>query len=99
MTGIIMIALHRVYRSTGFCAPYNGSVCARWLALTPLVFFDSSIPHPEQDAEARVMSIQKALPDSFSMECRERSLQLLCHRTFPDCDTSSGRPQPKPLCR
>ena len=83
----------------GFCAPYNGTVCADWLSTGRMVFYNSSLNNPEMDPERIVWDLLDEMIDTFGDMCRVPATQLLCHYAFPDCDTSLGQSQPKPLCR
>lgn len=87
-------------RKPGYCAPYNGTVCKKYLGNSE-VFYNNSSPGSMGENEQIVMDLLKDLieieqPNSF---CRVPAEKMLCHYAFPNCDKSTAKPEAKPLCR
>uniref|UniRef100_A0A8C3ABM1 receptor protein-tyrosine kinase n=1 Tax=Cyclopterus lumpus TaxID=8103 RepID=A0A8C3ABM1_CYCLU len=82
----------------GYCSAYRGDVCRAVLRDDLLVFFNSSVPDPEDMQEYLVQSWWTEL-EGLSALCSPAALALLCHSSFPDCNPSGLGPAPKPVCR
>ncbi|XP_016092971.1 LOW QUALITY PROTEIN: muscle, skeletal receptor tyrosine protein kinase-like [Sinocyclocheilus grahami] len=89
----------RLYKgSAGYCSTYRGDVCRNELRRDVLVFFNYSLPNPEDAQEYLAQSAWGEL-DGVSSFCRPAARSLLCHATFQDCNPSGLGPAPKPVCR
>uniref|UniRef100_A0A8C1K609 receptor protein-tyrosine kinase n=1 Tax=Cyprinus carpio TaxID=7962 RepID=A0A8C1K609_CYPCA len=84
--------------SAGYCSTYSGDVCQNVLRRDALVFFNYSLPNPEDAQEYLAQSAWGEL-DGVSSFCRPAARSLLCHATFQDCNPSGLGPAPKPICR
>lgn len=83
---------------SGYCSAYRGDVCRAALRDDLLVFFNSSLPDPEDTQEYLVQSWWAEL-EAVSALCSPALRSLLCHASFPDCNPSGVGPAPKPVCR
>lgn len=63
-----------------------------------LVFFNSSLPDPEDLQEYLVQTFWPEL-EGLGSACHPAMRSLLCHSAFPDCNPSGIGPAPKPVCR
>ncbi|CAF89668.1 unnamed protein product, partial [Tetraodon nigroviridis] len=89
----------RLYKgAAGYCSGYRGDVCRAILQDDQLVFFNSSLPDPEDLQEYLVQSLWPAL-EGLGAACGPAMHSLLCHSAFPDCNPSGFGPAPKPVCR
>ncbi|KAM6902973.1 LOW QUALITY PROTEIN: muscle, skeletal receptor tyrosine-protein kinase [Xenentodon cancila] len=98
-TARVTVAEWRLYKGiAGYCSAYRGDVCRTILQEDLLVFFNSSLPDPEDMQEYLVQSWWAELED-LSGPCSPAVRSLLCHSSFPDCNPSGLGPAPKPVCR
>lgn len=89
----------RLYKgSAGYCSMYRGEVCHGLLRRSALVFFNSSLPDPEQAQEFLAHGGWAEL-EGTSPLCQPAARSLLCHAAFQDCSPSDLGPAPKPVCR
>ncbi|KAM9425767.1 muscle, skeletal receptor tyrosine-protein kinase [Pholidichthys leucotaenia] len=96
---ICVSSSNRLYKGlTGYCSAYRGDVCRTVLRDDLLVFFNTSLPDPEDMQEYLVQSWWVEL-EGLSGLCSPAMRSLLCHSSFPDCNPSGLGPAPKPLCR
>uniref|UniRef100_H3BWN1 receptor protein-tyrosine kinase n=1 Tax=Tetraodon nigroviridis TaxID=99883 RepID=H3BWN1_TETNG len=95
----VTVAEWRLYKgAAGYCSGYRGDVCRAILQDDQLVFFNSSLPDPEDLQEYLVQSLWPAL-EGLGAACGPAMHSLLCHSAFPDCNPSGFGPAPKPVCR
>uniref|UniRef100_A0A8C1VEG2 receptor protein-tyrosine kinase n=1 Tax=Cyprinus carpio TaxID=7962 RepID=A0A8C1VEG2_CYPCA len=98
-TAKITVSGFRLYKgSAGYCSTYRGDVCRNELRQDMLVFFNYSLPNPEDAQEYLAQSAWGEL-DGVRSFCRPAARSLLCHATFQDCNPSGLGPAPKPVCR
>uniref|UniRef100_A0AAQ5YCL8 receptor protein-tyrosine kinase n=2 Tax=Amphiprion ocellaris TaxID=80972 RepID=A0AAQ5YCL8_AMPOC len=98
-TARVTVAEWRLYKGVaGYCSAYRGDVCRSILQDDSLVFFNSSHSDPEDMQEYLVQSWWAEL-EGLSGMCSPAVQSLLCHFSFPDCNTSGLGPAPKPVCR
>ncbi|KAI5100042.1 muscle, skeletal receptor tyrosine-protein kinase isoform 1 precursor [Silurus meridionalis] len=98
-TAKITVSEWRLYKgSAGYCSMYRGEVCRGLLGRSALVFFNSSLPEPEQAQEFLVRGGLAEL-EGTSPLCLPAARSLLCHAAFQDCSPSGLGPAPKPVCR
>ncbi|XP_073730080.1 muscle, skeletal receptor tyrosine-protein kinase isoform X2 [Misgurnus anguillicaudatus] len=98
-TAKITVSEWRLYKGTsGYCSTYRGDVCLNELHRDALVFFNYSLPNPEDAQEDLAQSAWDEL-EGVSSFCRPAVRSLLCHATFQDCNPSGLGPAPKPVCR
>ncbi|KAH9366562.1 hypothetical protein HPB48_020997 [Haemaphysalis longicornis] len=83
----------------GFCSPYTGSSCRRFLG-SGLVYYNIS-----QDASPVVLNEQLTqqlwdeLISSLLEPCRSAAEVMICHYAFPQCEWRARLAIAKPLCR
>ncbi|XP_058268314.1 muscle, skeletal receptor tyrosine-protein kinase isoform X2 [Hemibagrus wyckioides] len=98
-TAKITVSEWRLYKgSAGYCSMYRGEVCRGLLRQSALVFFNSSLPEPEQAQEFLAHGGWAELEGTSSL-CQPAARSLLCHAAFLDCSPSGLGPTPKPVCR
>lgn len=73
-------------------------MCRTSLSDDRLVFFNSSLPDPEDLQEYLVQTFWPEL-EGLGSACHPAVRSLLCHSAFPDCNPSGIGPAPKPVCR
>lgn len=96
---IMFSSFPRLYKgSAGYCSMYRGEVCRGLLQRSALVFFNSSLPDPEQAQEFLAHGGWAELEGTSSL-CQPAARSLLCHAVFQDCSPSGLGPTPKPVCR
>ncbi|XP_077500568.1 tyrosine-protein kinase transmembrane receptor Ror2-like [Amblyomma americanum] len=84
----------------GFCSPYTGSVCRRFLGPSGLVYYNIS-----QDASPVVLNEQltqqlwEEFISSLLEPCRSAAEVMICHYAFPQCEWRARLAIAKPLCR
>ncbi|KAJ8260943.1 hypothetical protein COCON_G00166660 [Conger conger] len=89
----------RLYKGTlGFCSPYRGGVCRGSRGQDALVFFNSSLPDPEDSQEFLAQNALGKLEEVGSL-CRPAARALMCHHIFQECNPTGLGPAPKPVCR
>ena len=96
----------------GYCAPYKGSVCKRFLKKPILVYYN----HTEtEDEELEIESDKFNFPQPLNEKitgnlwgelispllepCKSAASALLCHYAFPSCGYTLHGAVSKPLCR
>ena len=83
----------------GYCAPYNGQVCRKYLQGRGLVWFNIS-----QDNsggwlnEQIVQSLHDEIIKKLAEPCQSAAEALLCKYAFPDCTLKDGVAIGLPLC-
>ncbi|XP_051175096.1 tyrosine-protein kinase transmembrane receptor Ror2 [Leptopilina boulardi] len=98
-TIILMISLlHcgftlKKYESQGYCAPYSGKVCKKYLTGIGKVWFNDTRDNPggllnEQTA----MNLWEELIVNLNEPCRSAAEKMLCLYAFPQCRNSIGLP-------
>ena len=86
-------------KSQGYCAPYNGQVCRKYLQGRGLVWFNISQDNSggwlnEQITQNLWDEVVKKLKEP----CRSAAEALLCKYAFPDCTLKEGVAVGLPLC-
>ena len=79
-------AVEDVTKSKGYCAPYNGQVCRKYLQGRGLVWFNISQDNSggwlnEQIAQ----NLHDELIRKLAEPCKSAAEALLCKYAFPDC--------------
>ena len=92
------MVLFKCCRKTGYCAPYNGTICKEFLGNSE-VFFNASSPGRMEENERIVINLLAELRNTTGPFCRIPSKKFLCHYAFPDCDKRGTYPEAKPTCR
>ncbi|CAG2171623.1 unnamed protein product, partial [Oppiella nova] len=87
---------------SGYCAPYSGTVCRRYIPNNSLVYFNLTtddfgvhIPLNEMIAQ----NLWTELISSLQEPCRSAAETLFCNYAFPQCHYTQGSPVSKTLCR
>lgn len=87
---------------SGYCAPYTGSVCRRYIPIHSLVYYNfttddygTHIPLNEQITQG----LWSELISSLQEPCRSAAETLLCYYAFPQCEWTQGYPMSKALCK
>ncbi|KFM69805.1 Tyrosine-protein kinase transmembrane receptor Ror2, partial [Stegodyphus mimosarum] len=84
----------------GYCAPYTGHVCRRYLNDSSLVYYNfTSENHPIPLNEQITEELWSELISSLLEPCRSAAEVILCYYAFPKCEWSDGVARLKPLCR
>ncbi|XP_061119263.1 muscle, skeletal receptor tyrosine-protein kinase [Conger conger] len=98
-TAKVTVSEWRLYKGTlGFCSPYRGGVCRGSRGQDALVFFNSSLPDPEDSQEFLAQNALGKLEEVGSL-CRPAARALMCHHIFQECNPTGLGPAPKPVCR
>jgi hypothetical protein len=88
-----------VAKSKGYCAPYNGQVCRKYLQGRGLVWFNIS-----QDSsggwlnEQITQNLWDEMISKLKEPCKSAAEALLCKYAFPDCVLQEGVAIGLPLC-
>ena len=96
------IHLPMSFRTSGICAPYNGTRCASVLGSSSVFLnLTRSNPFYEQELYAGELLDQMFsvdAPDMIHQRCDGHGQKLICNYMFPPC-THYLDPKPVPLCR
>uniref|UniRef100_T1J9X7 receptor protein-tyrosine kinase n=1 Tax=Strigamia maritima TaxID=126957 RepID=T1J9X7_STRMM len=85
---------------SGYCAPYNGNVCRKYLKKSGLIWYNMSHTSPGGWLHERItMELWEELILSLTEPCRSAAQVLLCHFAFPECKVIDGKASRMPLCR
>lgn len=83
----------------GFCSPYTGSACRRFLG-TGLVYYNiSQDTSPVVLNEQLTQQLWDELISSLLEPCRSAAEVMICHYAFPQCEWRARLAIAKPLCR
>ncbi|XP_043466704.1 tyrosine-protein kinase transmembrane receptor Ror2 [Leptopilina heterotoma] len=95
---LVIIGLHcafalKKYENQGYCAPYSGKVCKKYLTGIGKVWFNDTRDNPggllnEQTA----MNLWEELIVNLNEPCRSAAEKMLCLYAFPQCRNSIGLP-------
>lgn len=98
----VAVTPRREFGSTtpGYCAPYNGKICRKYLNNTGLIWYNMSHESPGGWLHEQItMGLWTELVQSLREPCRDAAEGLLCHYAFPECGLVEGKAVGKPLCR
>ncbi|KAE8743856.1 Tyrosine-kinase receptor Ror2 [Frankliniella occidentalis] len=99
---VVLDTVSTVPQPSGFCAPYNGKVCRKYLANSDWVWYnvsDNESPGSGWLSEKIVQNLWEEMDSKLKEPCRSNAEQLLCTFAFPKCTMQGGHQAPLPLCR
>ncbi|KAK3924963.1 Tyrosine-protein kinase transmembrane receptor Ror2, partial [Frankliniella fusca] len=99
---VILDTVSTVPQPSGFCAPYHGNVCRKYLAHPDWVWYnvtDNENPGSGWLSEKIVQNLWEEMDLKLKEPCRSNAKQLLCTFAFPKCTVQGVHQAPLPLCR
>nr|XP_012146391.1 PREDICTED: tyrosine-protein kinase transmembrane receptor Ror2 isoform X2 [Megachile rotundata] len=79
--------------SQGYCAPYRGKICKKYLADIEKVWFNDSNDNPGGWLNERITTnLWEELIQRLVEPCRSAAEKMLCMYAFPRCNNSVGLP-------
>ncbi|XP_006618521.1 tyrosine-protein kinase transmembrane receptor Ror2 isoform X1 [Apis dorsata] len=79
--------------SQGYCAPYNGKICKKYLTGIGKVWFNDSNDNPGGWLNERITTnLWEELIQRLVEPCRSAAEKMLCMYAFPQCHNSVGLP-------
>ncbi|CAH0553754.1 unnamed protein product [Brassicogethes aeneus] len=87
---LVFSNLPSVY-SQGFCGPYHGKVCKKYVDNTKIVFYNNTGGY---ENEQIAINLWQELITGYEEPCKSAAEKLLCVYAFPECNVD----KPLPLC-
>ncbi|XP_011503745.1 PREDICTED: tyrosine-protein kinase transmembrane receptor Ror2 [Ceratosolen solmsi marchali] len=77
----------------GYCAPYNGKICKKYLTGIGTVWFNDSIDNPSGWLNEKITTdLWDELIQKLTEPCRSAAEKMLCFYAFPQCQGIVGLP-------
>ena len=95
----------------GYCAPYKGSICKKFLRKHFLVYYNHTESDEEEDSDRDLDKLNQPLNEKITANlwselissllepCKSAASALLCNYAFPSCGYTLHGPVSKPLCK
>ncbi|XP_076167661.1 neurospecific receptor kinase [Ptiloglossa arizonensis] len=86
-------SVHTKPESQGYCAPYSGKICKKYLAGIGKVWFNDSNSNPGGLLNEQITTnLWEELIQKLFEPCRSAAEKMLCMYAFPQCPNSVGLP-------
>ncbi|XP_071384377.1 tyrosine-protein kinase transmembrane receptor ROR2 [Centroberyx affinis] len=86
------------YNKTGFCQPYRGIACARFIG-NRSIYVESLQMQGESENRITAAFTMIGTSTHLSDQCSSFAIPSFCHYVFPLCDEGSRGPRRRQLCR
>lgn len=105
-TGVLYVKLGQspthspddVHRDKGFCQPYRGVACARFIG-NQSIYVESLQMQGESENRITAAFTMIGTSTQLSDQCSKFAIPSFCHYVFPLCDDDARLPRRRQLCR